>query len=90
MRGNCEYGYYALEVIGGEAVLERKAVRSTSIISVGYDAKAKVLEIEFGSGGVYQYAGVPETRYKSLMKASVIGSYFHHDIKPWYACRKVR
>lgn len=69
--------------------MERKAVRSTNIRSVGYDATTRVLEIEFGSGGVYQYAGVPEARYKNLMKASAIGSYFHCEIKPWYACRKL-
>ena len=72
-----------------EARMRRKAVTSTTIVSVGYDAKAKVLEIEFGSGGVYQYAGVPESRYRSFMKAPALGSYFHRDIKPWYACRKV-
>lgn len=69
--------------------MERRAVRSTNIVSVGYDAKAKLLEVEFGSGGIYQYAGVPESRYRSFMKASALGSYFHREIKPWYACRKI-
>lgn len=69
--------------------MERKAVRSTNVASVGYDPGSKVLEIEFKSGGVYQYSGVPEKRYQSLMKASAIGSYFIREIKPWYACEKV-
>ena len=69
--------------------MERKAVRSTNVASVGYDAKARVLEIEFKSGGVYRYSGVPEKRYQSLMKASAIGSYFIREIKPWYTCRKI-
>ena len=69
--------------------MERKAVRSTNVASVGYDPKSKVLEIAFKSGGVYQYSNVPEKRYQSLMKASAIGSYFIREIKPWYACRKI-
>ena len=69
--------------------MDRKAVRSTNIASVGYDAGTMTLEIEFRSGGVYQYAGVPEKRYESLMKASAIGSYFHREIKPWYQFRKI-
>jgi len=69
--------------------LERKAVRSTNVASVGYDQKSKVLEIAFKSGGVYQYSGVPEKRYQSLMKASAIGSYFVREVKPWYTCTKV-
>lgn len=72
-----------------EEGMERKAVRSTNIASVGYDAGTKTLEIEFKSGGVYQYAGVPEKRYDALMKSPAIGSYFHREIKPWYVCRKV-
>lgn len=69
--------------------MERKAVRSTNIVSVGYDAGTKTLEIEFKGSGVYQYAGVPQKRYDVLMKAPAIGSYFHREIKPWYACTKL-
>jgi hypothetical protein len=69
--------------------LERKAVRSGSIASVGYDARSKTLEIEFRSGGVYRYSGVPERRYAALMRAQPIGGYFVREIKPWYACTKV-
>ena len=69
--------------------MERKAVRSGSIASVGYDARNKTLEVEFRHGGVYQYAGVPEKRYQSLMKVSAIGHYFTTDISPSYGCGKV-
>ena len=69
--------------------MERMTVRSANIASVGYDAGTKTLEIEFRSGGVYQYAGVPEKRFDALMKASAIGSYFHREIKPWYQFRKI-
>ena len=72
-----------------EEGMEREAVRSTNVASVGYDPKSEVLEIAFKSGGVYQYSGVPVERYQSLMKASAIGSYFIREIKPWYACEKV-
>jgi hypothetical protein len=71
------------------AELDRKAVRSGNIASVGYDARTKTLEIEFKSGGVYQYAGVPEKRYGSLMKASAIGRFFIREIRPWYACLRI-
>ncbi|HET6453536.1 MAG TPA: KTSC domain-containing protein [Armatimonadota bacterium] len=72
-----------------EEGMERKAVRSTNVASVGYDPKNKVLEIAFKSGGVYQYSGVPVQRHQKLMKASSIGHYFTRDIRPWYSCRKV-
>lgn len=64
-------------------------MRSNNIASVGYDARTKTLEVAFKSGGIYQYAGVPEKRYADLMKASAIGSYFIREIKPWYLCKKI-
>ncbi|MDP2728611.1 MAG: KTSC domain-containing protein, partial [Dehalococcoidia bacterium] len=55
----------------------RHAVQSTNIKSVGYDLADHVLEIEFHSGGIYQYFGVSESIYGELMAASSYGSYFH-------------
>lgn len=55
--------------------MERQPVKSTNVKSVGYDAKKKVLEVEFKSGGVYQYAGVPPEMYADLLKAESIGRF---------------
>jgi hypothetical protein len=49
-----------------------------------------MLEVGFNSAGVYQYSGVPETIYQSLMQASSKGSYFHSHIKGHYPDRQVR
>ena len=51
--------------------MERRAVRSTNVASVGYDPKSMVLEIEFKRGGVYQYSGVPEKRYQGVGNAEL-------------------
>jgi hypothetical protein len=61
--------------------MERDQVSSTNLASVGYDPTTQVLEIEFHSGGVYQYVGVPAALYEGLMAASSHGSYFHQFIK---------
>jgi KTSC domain len=62
--------------------MERKAVESSQITSIGYDAKTKTLEVEFAAGGsVYRYALVPAAMYKSLMEAKSIGGYFSMMIK---------
>jgi hypothetical protein len=59
----------------------RVPVRSSNISSVGYDPSTTTLEIEFHSGGIYQYYSVPRQVYVGLMKAESKGSYFHHYIK---------
>lgn len=67
----------------------RKPVSSSNISSIGYDPESRSLEIEFHSGGVYQYFNVPESVYNALMSASSHGSYFHHHIKDQYRWTKI-
>ncbi len=61
--------------------MQRKPVDSSNLASVGYDSDAKILEIEFNSGGIYQYFDVPESVYEGLMSASSHGTYFDQNIK---------
>ena len=65
-------------------------MQSSNLCSVGNDLKTKVLEIEFHSGGIYQYSGVSESEYNALMSASSKGSYFAHNIKNSHSVRKTR
>lgn len=69
--------------------MNRTPVRSSNISSVGYDPASRTLEVEFNSGGVYQYSGVPETIYQGFTRAASKGSYFH-DHKGRYPDRQVR
>ena len=55
--------------------MERLSVKSRILRSVGYDDSKKILEIEFSSGYVYQYSGVPQKIYTDLMHSDEIGKY---------------
>ena len=72
-----------------EAQVNKTPVHSTNIRSVGYDPGKNTLELEFHSGGVYQYSGVPETIYQGFMRAVSKGTYFHDHIKGRYPDRRV-
>jgi hypothetical protein len=67
--------------------MDRQRVSSTDLSSVGYENGT--LEIRFRSGGTYQYSGVPESVYHSLMNSSSKGRYFGRYIKGKYRYRKV-
>lgn len=69
--------------------LNRIPVVSSNLRSVAYDPKTRVLEIEFHSGGIYQYSGVPRSEYEALMNAASKGSYFAHNIKNSYGASRV-
>lgn len=69
--------------------MDRQSVSSSNIRSIGYDSKSQTLEIEFHSGGIYQYFNVPESIHNALMSVSSYGSYFHHHIKDQYKWAKI-
>ncbi|MBA7552008.1 hypothetical protein ES705_44559 [subsurface metagenome] len=69
--------------------MERLAVVSSNIESIGYDAANEVLEVEFRGGAVYQYSGVPKDVYNELMEAESVGRYLSSHIKGIYTCERI-
>ena len=69
--------------------MKRKPLVSSNIRSIGYEQSTLTLEIEFHSGGIYQYYSVPLNVYEALMKASSHGKYFHAHIKGKYGDTKI-
>lgn len=47
--------------------MNRTAVKSSNLKSIGYDEKTTTLEVEFSGGNVYQYRGVPKDVYTALL-----------------------
>ncbi|HNQ34101.1 MAG TPA: KTSC domain-containing protein [Methanoculleus sp.] len=70
--------------------MQRQAVESTNIKSVGYNEEDEILEVEFHSGGVYNYVGVPPEVYEGLLAARSKGRYFGDFIRLRYPYEKVR
>lgn len=63
------------------ADMEREMVASSTILSVGNESVSETLEIEFKSGGVYQYYNVPESVYNDFMASDSKGKFHHVYIK---------
>jgi hypothetical protein len=64
--------------------MQRERVSSSAISSVGYDPQSLVLEVEFQSGVVYDYYGVPPRVFHQLMKAPSKGSFVSRRIRDRY------
>lgn len=69
--------------------MNRMAVISSNVASVGYDANTMTLEVEFTNGSVYQYCDVPVTEYQALLNASSVGTYLNQNIKTSYRYAKI-
>lgn len=70
--------------------MKRQRLGSTSVASAGYDPEARVLEVEFHNGGVYQYLDVPGGEYEEFRGAESKGHFLNTEIKPNHRYRRLR
>lgn len=70
--------------------MERKKVSSSSIRSVGYDERARLLEVEFSDGRVTQYSGVSAEIHRRMMSTPSIVSYFRDNVEESFAAKRVK
>lgn len=61
-----------------------RGIRSSTLNKVAYDANFQKLRVQFKSGSMYEYDGVEESTYNSLMSASSHGKYFCANIRNSY------
>lgn len=59
----------------------RTELNSTSLNAVTYLDRQALLELEFRSGTIYRYAGVPAETYRGLLLAESKGAYFNRHIR---------
>lgn len=70
--------------------MERKRINASNIRGVGYDARNRMLEIEFRNGSIYQYSGVSEEVHRRLVNAPSPGSYFSDNIEENFSAKRMR
>ena len=65
-----------------------QTVESSAVARIGYDAEAKEAYVEFLSGGLYAYEGVPAGVFEELANAESKGTFVNAVIKE-YPVREV-
>jgi len=70
--------------------MDRDAVNSSMIATIGYDQSLGTVEVEFlSSGQVWQYFDVPEITYNEVRSASSVGKAFNAMIKTNFRAARV-
>jgi len=69
--------------------MDRQTVTSGALKSVGYDADALVLEVEFRTGRVYQYEGVAPETHAWLLRVENKGGFLNRMIIDRFPTREV-
>ncbi|MFB2837831.1 KTSC domain-containing protein [Floridanema evergladense] len=82
------YAYEGLkelaEIANEETEIPMVSVRSTMAAAAGYDRERKILQIEFNSGSVYQYADVEMKTWQRFLDSDSKGKFFNKEIKGHY------
>ena len=59
-------------------------LQSSNLRRCDYDIETGRLQIQFYSGKIYAYDGVPASVYNGLLEATSAGQYFNSNIKGVY------
>ena len=70
--------------------MERRKVNSSAIRSIGYDERARALEVEHTDGAVYQYGNVPAEVHRRMMAAPSIVSFYRDRIEEEFSRKRIR
>lgn len=66
------------------SMIIRDTVKSSSILSIGYEEQTETLHVEFTSFALYEFAGVKKDVYEGLKNATSKGIYFQNAIRGKY------
>jgi len=58
-----------------------KSCKSSQVKAHGYDPVSKKLRVEYTSGGIYEYEGVPQSVYDGLCGCDSVGKYLNGKVK---------
>jgi len=69
--------------------MNRTPVESSSVRSIGYDPETKVLQVEFTSGGLYEYYGVTQFAHDEFIASESKGSHFAVKIRACFESKRL-
>lgn len=69
--------------------MNKQNVASSNVRAIGYDDRTQTLEVEFVSGRVYQYYGVPENMHSQFMQVPSKGKFLLTYIKDQFPFSRV-
>ena len=67
----------------------RVDLKSTPLNAATYQDQGAFLDLEFRSGAIYRYVGVPAQTYQELLLADSKGRYFNQQIRNRFTYTKI-
>ncbi len=69
--------------------MEMKKINSGKLRAVGYDARARLLQVELDDGSTLQYSGVGEEIFRRLSTSASAWSYYRDNIEEEFTAKRV-
>ncbi len=69
--------------------MEMKKISSGKLRAIGYDSRARVLQVQLDDGTTLQYSGVGEEMWRRLSSSGSAWSYYRDNIEEEFTARRV-
>jgi hypothetical protein len=69
--------------------MEMKKINSGKLRAIGYDGRARVLQVQLDDGSTLEYSGVGEETWRSLSSSGAAWSYYRDNIEEEFTAKRV-
>ncbi len=69
--------------------MEMKRINSGKLRAIGYDAKARLLQVQLDNGDTLQYSGIGREMWQRLSTATSAWSYYRDNIEEELTAQRV-
>lgn len=69
--------------------MDMKNINSGRLRAIGYDERARILQIKLDTGDTLQYSGVSEDLWRRLSSSGAAWSFFRDNIEEEFTAKKV-
>ncbi len=69
--------------------MEMKKINSGKLRAIGYDGRARVLQVQLDNGQTLQYSGVGEDLWRRLSSSGAAWSFYRDNIEEEFSAQRV-
>jgi len=69
--------------------MEMKKINSGKLRAIGYDARARMLQVQLDNGSTLQYSGVGEDIWRRLSSSGAAWSFYRDNIEEEFTAQRV-
>jgi hypothetical protein len=69
--------------------MEMKKINSGKLRGIGFDARARILQVQLDTGSTLQYSGVGEDVWRRLSSSGAAWSFYRDNIEEEFTVKKI-